>query len=126
QPGDCAGVVPNGASGSLSGIGFGGHPLENALCGASGDTTPGGGDCGDYASEFTENAGSYYDKTNSIIFLTESEDRFISQSRQDFYDARFRAAGMADVFPDGVRRILANPLTHDRTMLAPQLVPAAD
>jgi hypothetical protein len=98
-------------------VGYGGHPLENALCGSGSDTTPAGGDCGDYASEFTMNAGSYYDKTNSIIFMTESEDRFISQSRQDFYDARFRAAGIMDLFPDGVRRLLANGLTFDREVL---------
>ena len=76
---------------------------------------------GDFDTEYTENAGSYYDKINTAILLAESEDRFVSQSRRDFYDARFRAVGMADVFPDGFRRVIANALTGDRSMLAPRL-----
>ncbi|MFT3768851.1 MAG: hypothetical protein QM820_25690 [Minicystis sp.] len=101
-------LVPNGATGYFADVGFGGHPLENALT----DTN------GDYDSEYTLYAGAYYDKINTAILLSESEDRFISQSRRDFYDARFRAVGMADVFPEGYRRVLANALTSDRSVLA--------
>jgi hypothetical protein len=107
-------VVPNGSSGYLRDLGFGGHPLENALS----------EDNGDFDTDYTMNAGSYYEKINVAILLSESEDRFISQSRGDFYDARGRAAGMADVFPEGWRRVLANALAGDRSVMAPQL--AAD
>src|SRR5262249_40477074 len=64
------------------------------------------------------NCGSYYDKINTAILFSESEDRFLSQSRQDFYDARFRAVGMADIYPEGWRRVIANALTDDRSILA--------
>ncbi|APR80315.1 Hypothetical protein A7982_05662 [Minicystis rosea] len=101
-------VVPNGSTGYLRDIGFGGHLLENGLS----------ENHGDYDSEYTINAGSYYDKINVAILLSESEDRFISQSRQDFYDARFRAVGMADIYPEGFRRVIANALTDDRSILA--------
>ena len=104
-------VIPNGTTGFLRDVGFGGHPLENAL-----STTN-----GDFAVEYIENAGSYYDKINTAILLAESEDRFISQSRRDFYDARFRAVGLADVVPEGFRRVLANALTGDRSILAPRV-----
>ena len=104
-------VIPNGTTGYLRDVGFGGHPLENAL-----STTN-----GDYDVEYIENAGSYYDKINTAILLALSEDRFISQSRRDFYDARFRAVGMADVLPDGFRRVIANALTGDRSLLAPHV-----
>ena len=104
-------LVPNGATGYLKDVGFGGHPLENALTETNGD----------WDSEYTYYAGSYYDKINTAILLSESEDRFISQSRKDFYDARFRAVGMADVFPEGFRRIMGNALTGDRAMLASHL-----
>ncbi|HEX3698748.1 MAG TPA: hypothetical protein VH374_25490 [Polyangia bacterium] len=104
-------VIPNGTAGFLRDVGFGGHPLENAL-----STTN-----GDYDVDYIENAGSYYDKVNTAVLLSESEDRFISQSRRDFYDARFRAIGMADVVPDGFRRVIANALTGDRSILAPRV-----
>jgi hypothetical protein len=100
-------IVPDGSSGYLRDISFGGHLLENGLS----------DNHGDYDSEYAINAGSYYDKVNTAILLSESEDRFISQSRGDFYDARFRAVGMADVLPDGWRRVMANVLTGDRSLL---------
>jgi len=104
-------VIPNGSTGFLRDIGFGGHPLENAL-----STTN-----GDFDVEYYENAGSYYDKVNTAILLALSEDRFISQARRDFYDARFRGVGMADVLPDGFRRVIASALTGDRSILAPRV-----
>jgi hypothetical protein len=108
-------VIPNGTTGFLRDVGFGGHPLENAL-----STTN-----GDFNVEYIENAGSYYDKINTAILLSLSEDRFISQARRDFYDARFRAVGMADVLPEGFRRVIANALTGDRSILAPRVEAAA-
>ncbi len=107
--------VPNGATGYLRDVGFGGHPLENGLSNSYGD----------YSTDYLMNAGSYYDKINTAILLSYSEDRFISASRRDFYDARFRAVGMADVFPEGYRRLLANALTGDRSMLAPRMAAEA-
>ncbi|WP_437903229.1 zinc-dependent metalloprotease [Sorangium sp. So ce327] len=103
--------IPNGSTGYLKDVGFGGHPLENRNSEVNGD----------FNSDYTSNAGSYYDKINTAILLSESEDRFVSQSRRDFYDARFRAVGMADVLPEGYRRVLANALTGDRSLLAPRL-----
>jgi hypothetical protein len=104
-------VIPNGSTGYLRDLGFGGRPLENALS----------TNAGDFDVEYIQNAGSYYDKINTAILFAESEDRFISQSRRDFYDARFRAIGMADILPDGFRRVISNALTGDRSILAPRL-----
>ena len=109
-------VIPNGSTGFLRDVGFGGHPLENALSSTHGD----------FDVEYIENAGSYYDKINTAILLSLSEDRFISQSRRDFYDARFRAVGMADLLPDGFRRVIANALTGDRSILAPHVTADAN
>ncbi|APR87679.1 hypothetical protein A7982_13028 [Minicystis rosea] len=104
-------LVPNGATGYLRDVGLGGHPLENGLS----------ENHGDFDSEYLLYVGAYYDKINTAILLSESEDRFISQSRRDFYDARFRAVGMADIFPEGYRRVLANALAGDRSILAPHV-----
>jgi hypothetical protein len=111
NPGQTVLIVPNGSTGYLRDIGFGGHRIENQLS----------ENHGDYDVDYTWNAGSYYDKINTAILLAESEDRFISQSRQDFYDARFRAVGLADIYPEGFRRVIANALTDDRSLLAPHV-----
>jgi hypothetical protein len=111
QPGATLMVVPNGATGYRSdnnpkgaaSIGIGGKPLGNALA----------DDKGEYDAEYTQNAGSYYDKVFTSMLMTESVDNFISDSRNDFLDARYRAVAIADVFPDGYRRWLSNNLTGD-------------
>ncbi|MBI3183255.1 MAG: hypothetical protein HYZ28_14045 [Myxococcales bacterium] len=96
-------VVPNGATGYFRNVSAGGRPLENSLA----------EDKGEYDSEYTINAGSYYDKAWTAMLMTESVDNFISDSRRDFLDARYRAVSMADLFPDGYRRWLGNNLTGD-------------
>ena len=105
-------VVPNGATGyradsSAAGpaaIGLGGRWLENRLADDKGN---------DYDSDYTINSGSYYDKAYAAILMTESVDNFISATTPDFLDARYRAVSLAEVFPEGYRRWLANNLTGD-------------
>ena len=113
-PGDTLVTVPTGASGYYGTIGLGGALVENQLC----------SDCGEYDAEYTMNAGSYYDKMNAAMLLTESVDNFISSSRTDFVDPRFRAVSLADLFPEGYRRWLANNLTNDDLLKGPRV--AAD
>jgi hypothetical protein len=96
-------VVPNGATGRYGNVSWGGRPVENRLA----------DDRGDYNSQFTANAGSYYEKAFSTVMLTESVDNFISDSRNDFIDPRYRSVSLADLFPDGFRRWLGNNLTGD-------------
>jgi len=95
--------VPNGATGLYGQVGFGGRPLQNNLA----------VDQGEYNADYTMNAGSYYDKTWTAMLMTESVDNFISSSRSDFYDARYRSVSIADLFPEGYRRWLGNNLTGD-------------
>lgn len=96
--------VANGVSGGFGTISLGGRPIENAL-----DTTQGR----DYNQDYTLNVGSYYEKAFAAYLMTESADNFISQSRDDYVDPRFRSVSLADVFPDGFRRWLGNNLTND-------------
>ncbi len=97
-------TIPNGAWGDRMGnMQYGGRLLENRLC----------EDCGEFDSYYTMNAGQYYDKLNTAYLMTESVDNFISDSRRDFLDGRYRAVSLADLFPDGYRRWLANNLTGD-------------
>jgi hypothetical protein len=101
--GQAALTIPNGATGYFGNVSPGGRPLENALA----------DDKGEYNAEFTVNAGSYYEKAYTAMLMTESVDNFISDSRRDFLDARYRSVSLADVFPDGYRRWLSNNLTGD-------------
>lgn len=96
-------TIPNGATGYYGDIALGGKPIENALA----------KDKGEYGSQYTMNVGSYYDKAWVPMLMTESVDNFISDSRHDFLDARYRAVSLADVFPEGYRRWLGNNLTGD-------------
>jgi hypothetical protein len=102
-PGTPTIIVPDGATGKYGNVLPGGRPVENRLA----------SNMGEYDSELTINAGSYYDKIYTAMLLTESVDNFISDSRGDFVDARYRATSLADLFPDGYRRFLGNLLTND-------------
>jgi hypothetical protein len=110
-------AVPNGAfafgdsANPFENVGVGGKPLGNALA----------NDKGEYDSEYTINAGSYYDKLNVAMLMTESVDNFISDSRKDFLDSRYRATSLADLFPEGYRRMLANNLTGDDFLKGPRV-----
>ncbi len=109
--GPTAVVVPNGATGYYGDVGFGGRPVNNDLS----------NDHGEYNSSITVNAGSYYDKINSAMLFTESVDNYISSSRDDFVDARYRATSLADLFPEGYRRLLSNALTGDDSIKGPRV-----
>jgi len=107
-------TVPNGATGRFGQFSIGGKPVENALA----------DDRGEYDRDYTLTAGSYYDKLYAPYLLTESVDNFISDSLGDFTDPRYRAVSMADLFPDGYRRLLANGLTGDDFIKAPRVAAA--
>lgn len=108
-------TIPNGSAGyvqnGFNAFGFGGRPINNSL-----DRTK-----GDYASSYQLGVGSYYDKINAVMALTESQDNFISSSRGDFVDARYRATSVADVFSDGFRRLIGAALANDKTALGPRV-----
>ncbi len=112
-------LIPNAGSGAppnldgnyFGNIGFYGKIVENRLCDG----------CGEYDADFTMNCGSYYDKLNAAYLMAESVDNFISDSRMDFVDGRYRAVSLADLFPNGYRRWLANSLTNDEALKGPQL-----
>jgi hypothetical protein len=106
--------IPNGPTSYWGMMSPGGQLLENSMA----------EDQGEFDRDYILNCGSYYDKANVAMLLTESVDNFISSSRTDFYDPRFRSASLADLLPDGYRRLIANALTNDEYIKGPRL--AAD
>jgi len=116
-----AGTIPDGAYATTSELagGFaqmspGGKVLENRL----------DEEQGEYGSDYLLNAGSYYDKIWMSMMMTESVDNFISESRGDFLDKRYRSVSLADLFPEGYRRWLANNLTNDSFLKGPRIAAA--
>ncbi|NUO47682.1 MAG: hypothetical protein HOV80_02370, partial [Polyangiaceae bacterium] len=107
-------IMYDGATGYFGNIAIGAKLVENRL---------GTGD-GEFDRDYTANAGSYYDKVFAPYLLTESVDNFISDSLTDFTDPRYRSVSMADVFPDGYRRFLANQLTNDDYIKGPRIAAA--
>jgi hypothetical protein len=100
-------TVANGVTGAFGTISLGGRPIENGL---NFDVNAYGRD---YQVDYTINVGDYYEKAFTAYLMTESTDNFISASPEDFTDPRFRSVSLADLFPDGFRRWLANNLTND-------------
>jgi len=98
--------IPDGSTGIGTDVAWGGRLLNNSLDQSKGY----------YAVDYQLNVGSYYDKTIAVHMLTDSEDRFISQSRDDFQDGRYRNMSFATLFPEGMRRLLANTLTEDEDL----------
>ncbi len=104
-------VIPTGATGNFGNVGFGGKLMENSFA----------RDRGEFDNRYTINAGSYYDKVWAPMLMTESVDNFVNSSLDDFTDARYRSVSLADLFPDGYRRWLANNLTGDDEIKAPRI-----
>jgi len=74
---------------------------------------------GDYQSQ----VGSYYDKVWALYYLGESFDSFISNSKEDFVDSRYKNVNFATVYPNQMRRLFANLLTGDYSTYAPWATP---
>lgn len=114
---DPAGTVPNGAyattatANGFQQLSAGGKVVENQLSDYNGD----------YDSGYTITAGSYYDKIYMAMMMTESVDNFISESRGDFIDKRYRSVSLTDLFPDGYRRWIGNMLTNDAYLKGPRV-----
>ncbi len=77
---------------------------------------------GDYQTQ----VGSYYDKVWATYYLGEAFDSFVSNSREDFTDGRYKNVNFATVYPDQVRRLYGSLLTGDIATYAPWVVPPAD
>lgn len=95
-------LVPDGSYGAFGSLAVGGRLLENQLL-----------DKGDYSTQYRANSGSYYDKVNVAMLMSESEDHFVLQNRDDYFDRRTANVSLVDVFPEGFRRFLGNAMTGD-------------
>jgi hypothetical protein len=73
-------------------------------------------------ADYQTQVGAYYDKIWATYYLTEAFDFFISNSKEDFTDSRYKNVSFATIFPEQVRRLYASLLTGDLDSFAPWVV----
>jgi hypothetical protein len=59
-------------------------------------------------SEYQTQVGSYYEKADAFEYLLQAYDDFVSNQPQDYIDGRYKNLNYASLYPDQVRRLLAN------------------
>ncbi len=74
---------------------------------------------GDYQTQ----VGAYYDKVWALYYLAEAFDSFISNSKEDFVDSRYKNVNFATVYPRQMQRLFSNVLTGDYSRYAPWATP---
>jgi hypothetical protein len=69
--------------------------------------------------DYQKQVGSFYDKVWSVYYLAEAYDTFISNSKEDFLDGRYKNVSFATIYPEQMRRLYASLMTGDMTVYAP-------
>ncbi len=69
--------------------------------------------------DYQKQVGSFYDKVWSVYYLAEAYDTFISNSKEDFLDGRYKNVSFATVYPEQIRRLFASLMTGDMISYAP-------
>ncbi len=59
-------------------------------------------------SEYQKQVGSYYEKADAFAYLLQAYNDFVSNQPQDYIDGRYKNLNYASLYPDQVRRLLAN------------------
>jgi hypothetical protein len=59
-------------------------------------------------SDYQTQAGSYYEKVRAPIYLTEAYNNFISNTKEDYIDGRYKNLSYLSLYPQQVRRLVAN------------------
>lgn len=77
-------------------------------------------------SDYQSQVGTYYEKVWAVYYLAEAFDYFISSSKDDFTDSRYKNVSFATVFPAQVRRLFSNLMTGDLEAYAPWVVVPAN
>jgi len=70
-------------------------------------------------SDYQKQVGSFYDKIWAIYYLSEAFDSFISNSKEDFIDGRYKNVNFGTIYPQQTRRLMGALLTGDVESIAP-------
>ena len=77
---------------------------------------------GYFWSDYQTQVGAYYEKIWSTFYLAEAFDFFLSNSKEDFTDGRYKNVSFATIFPEQVRRLYGSLFTGDLESYAPWVV----
>jgi hypothetical protein len=72
---------------------------------------------GYYWVDYQKQVGSAYEKTLASYYLTEAYNNFISNSKDDYIDGRYKNLSYASIYPNQIRRIFANLMATESATL---------
>lgn len=76
-------------------------------------------------ADYQTQVGSFYEKRLAPEYLTEAYNRFISNSKDDYIDGRYKNLSYASIYPNQIRRIFANLMATQSATLSLDLGSAA-
>jgi hypothetical protein len=59
-------------------------------------------------SEYQTQVGSFYEKADTFEYLLQAYNEFVSNTPEDYIDGRYKNLNYASIYPNQVRRLLAN------------------
>jgi hypothetical protein len=68
-------------------------------------------------SSYQTQSGSFYEKKRAPVYLTEAYNDFISNSKDDYIDGRYKNLSYVSLYPEQVRRLLANMMATQSATL---------
>jgi hypothetical protein len=72
-------------------------------------------------ADYQTQVGAFYEKAWATFYVAEAFDDFVSNSKQDFTDGRYKNLNFATVYPDQVRRLFGGLMTGDVPSFAPSV-----
>jgi hypothetical protein len=111
-PGRITMTIPNGTTLLGQDLTFGGRPLDNGYEYGQGY----------WYFDYINQAGSFYEKTYAFNLMLDATYRApYAFTRWDGIDGRWLFTNFANLFPDGMRRLMGAMLTEDTDLYAPRV-----
>jgi hypothetical protein len=105
-------VIPNGTTLVGQDVTFGGRPLNNGYEFGQGY----------WYFDYVNQAGSFYEKTYAFDMMLNATYRApYAFTRWDGIDGRWQFTNFANLFPEGMRRLIGVMLTEDFALVAPRI-----
>jgi hypothetical protein len=74
---------------------------------------------GYYWSSYQKQVGSSFEKSLAVWYLTEAYNHFLSNSKEDYIDGRYKNLNYASLYPNQMRRLFSQILQNDHQTFAP-------
>ncbi len=70
-------------------------------------------------SSYQTQVGSYYEKLDSVYYMTEAYNDFVQNSRDQYVDGRYLNINYSTLYPDQMRRFFSGIMQNDLSAFAP-------